>query len=568
MKDINWYKELFADSQEGLIIAEKNKNILFMNPSARKLFGNITSLSDVEHQFNFDLCILDEENILKYNPVTAIINSEDSFKTEAVFQLSQDKYKTLILKSINFDDIKIIIISDLSFKLDNQDLIKQNDEYKKIVNKLEQENDENTALKEKASSQAVRIALIHGISNSIRDTLDINDIINTALSELSKTLGLYKTLFIKINNNDYTLAHGFEPGNKGFSLNNIINNHENHIIKELIASNKPDLNYFNSEGKDATKSDIASPILYHGKILGIILLYHSNSKKLWHTEEISLIEGISAQLAAAIYQATLFEELELQNKKLELTLKQLKNTQTQLIQSEKMASLGQLVAGVAHEINTPLGAINSNHDIISRGIMKLKSKNDENAEFMRIFNVLEEVNIVNNEAINRINNIVKALKNFARLDEAEVNEIDIHEGIKSTLSLINHEIKNRIDVIKDFVELPKIKCYPNLINQVFMNILVNAYQSIEDKGTITIKTEKHLNKVKIYIKDSGKGIEPKNLAKIFNPGFTTKGVGVGTGLGLAICYQIIEKHNGSIKVNSKPATGSEFIIELPLNFEN
>ena len=314
---------------------------------------------------------------------------------------------------------------------------------------------------------------------------------------------------------------------------------------------------------DIKDQRLAVPVIYHGEILGIILLYHLSPKRIWHQEEIALVEGIAAQLAIVINQATLFEKLELQANELTQTLDELRKTQSQLIQSEKMASLGQLVAGVAHEVNTPLGAINSNYDIIAKCVNKLKESN-HNDESNHIFKVLDSISSVNAEAIRRINNIVKTLKNFARLDEAQLNEVDIHDGLKSSLILINHEIKNRIKVIEEYGEIPKIRCYPDILNQVFMNILVNAYQSIENEGTITIKTEVQANKVKISIKDSGKGITEENINKIFDPGFTTKGVGIGTGLGLPICYQIIEKHNGSITVNSRVGIGSTFIIELPV----
>ena len=178
--------------------------------------------------------------------------------------------------------------------------------------------------------------------------------------------------------------------------------------------------------------------------------------------------------------------------------------------------------------------------------------------------ILEETTKYNSIACERINDIVQSLKNFARLDESELKKVDIHEGIKSTLTLLRHEIRNRITVNMNFGELPSIECYPNLLNQVIINLLVNACHSIEDRGEITISTVIRKNNLEIAITDTGIGIEKDIINKIFDPGFTTKGVGVGTGLGLSICYQIIEKHKGEIKVKSAPNEGSTFTIKIPI----
>jgi signal transduction histidine kinase len=315
------------------------------------------------------------------------------------------------------------------------------------------------------------------------------------------------------------------------------------------------------------KTRIVTPVIYQGEVLGILIFYHNNVQKIWHPEEIGLVEGISAQLAAAISQATLFEKTERQNLELEKALDELKRAQLQLIQSEKMASLGKLVAGVAHEINTPVGSLSSNVDVLVKFTQKLKEKIEKNEDVNALFTVLDDINAVNTEAIKRINNIVKSLKNFARLDEAELKKVDVHDGIRSSIMLISHEIKDRIEIIEQYNEIPEIECYPNLLNQVIMNLLVNAYQSIEGKGSITVKTSVINNMLNIEILDTGKGIEEADLNKIFDPGYTTKGVGVGTGLGLSICYRIIKKHHGIIKVDSEVGKGTKFTVEIPLRQE-
>jgi signal transduction histidine kinase len=165
--------------------------------------------------------------------------------------------------------------------------------------------------------------------------------------------------------------------------------------------------------------------------------------------------------------------------------------------------------------------------------------------------------------VTRISNIVKSLKKFVRLDEAELQSADINKELDLTLDLIRHETKNKVEIVKNYSELPMIKCYPNMLNQVFMNILVNACQSIENAGTIVITTSFEDNTLTVKIKDSGKGIAQEKLDKIFTAGYTTKGVGVGTGLGLAISQKIIQKHEGKITVNSEIGVGSEFIITIP-----
>ena len=247
------------------------------------------------------------------------------------------------------------------------------------------------------------------------------------------------------------------------------------------------------------------------------------------------------------------------------------DAKAQLIQSDKMASLGLLVAGLAHEINTPLGAIHSNNDTVSRSIDKTRQllEGQENltsadrSRLQQLVAILQDVCDNTALATERLMSVVGSLKNFARVDEADFQKADLHEGIESTLTIVQHQLKNRIVVDKQFGNLPLVECHPNRLNQVFMNLLVNASQAIPDKGTITIRTAKKGDSVTISISDTGVGIPAENIPRIFDPGFTTKGVGVGTGLGLSICYKIIEEHEGKIDVESGDQ-GTTFTITLPL----
>ena len=298
---------------------------------------------------------------------------------------------------------------------------------------------------------------------------------------------------------------------------------------------------------------IIVPIYHLNQLLGIIVILSPQQKEL--NDEIDILENVSTQLGNAIIQAKLYEKDLKTMKELQLTLDELKDTQLQLINSEKMASLGQLIAGVAHEINTPLASINSNNSIITKLINRIPDE--------ELAGMLKDINALDKEAITRISNIVKSLKKFVRLDEADLQDADINKELDLTLDLIRHETKNKVEVIKNYADIPMIKCYPNMLNQVFMNILVNACQSIEKSGEIVITTEFKDNNLTVKIKDNGKGIKKEELGKIFTAGYTTKGVGVGTGLGLAISEKIIQKHGGEISVSSKLGVGSEFLITIP-----
>tara|TARA_B100000315_G_scaffold141460_1_gene130508 strand:- start:2773 stop:5313 length:2541 start_codon:yes stop_codon:yes gene_type:complete len=319
------------------------------------------------------------------------------------------------------------------------------------------------------------------------------------------------------------------------------------------------------------------PMVYGKSLKGFLGFNAMRTQKEW-CEDIFVLLKITGEIFVnalehkkmlnAIKKAK--EDLE---QKVEERTKELKEKQVQLINSEKMVSLGQLVAGVAHEINTPLGALSSNNDIFIRSIEKMKGiiphlKNQDNeldySDFDKLIKRIEELNHLSKMAAERIISIVNNLRKFARLDQAVKDRVDIHSGIESTLTLVQHELKNRVKVHKEYGKLPPVSCYPNQLNQVFMNIFINASQSIEGKGDIYVKTRVHNGDALVEIQDNGKGIPKRYLNKIFNPGFTTKGVGIGTGLGLSIVYQIIKDHNGKIEVTSDVGKGTKVIISLPI----
>lgn len=289
------------------------------------------------------------------------------------------------------------------------------------------------------------------------------------------------------------------------------------------------------------------------------------------------------------------DEIAREKETVEQLLIDLTNTQAQLIQSEKMASLGQMVAGLAHEINTPLGFVMTNVGVIERNIGlfneaimqtselvamlengdlndALQKLDDTKFALQRLFNLnlLEKTKNRVNEAnigLERIRELILNLKNFSRLDEAEMKKVSVSESLESALLIAHNLIKHKAEVETHYEENLMVECYPAQLNQVFLNIITNAVQAIEDFGKITIKTWTENGAAKISIADTGVGISEANLKRIFEPFFTTKPVGHGTGLGLSIVYKIIERHDGKIEVKSKEKQGTEFIITLPLRQE-
>jgi two-component system NtrC family sensor kinase len=240
----------------------------------------------------------------------------------------------------------------------------------------------------------------------------------------------------------------------------------------------------------------------------------------------------------------------------------------QLAEAHKMASLGRLVAGIVHEINTPVASILSNNAVILRSLDNLKSTSDAGEESLKLTEILETIHslsCVDKIACERIQAVVRGLKTFSRVDESELRKADLHEGIRNTLKLSESQFRRRITMETHFGDIPEVECYPNLLNQVFLNVIINAGQAIEGEGRITIKTRLEGDSVHISISDTGRGIRPEDKDQVFSPGFTTKAVGVGSGLGLSISKRIVEEvHGGTISFESEPGAETTFHIRLPV----
>ncbi|MUG98512.1 GAF domain-containing protein [Scytonema sp. UIC 10036] len=365
------------------------------------------------------------------------------------------------------------------------------------------------------------------------------------------------------------------------------------------------------------KAYIIVPIYSNRQLWGLLATYQNSRSRQWKDTEINIVTQISNQLGVALEHIELLEQtksqsialqqeiqerlaaealLKLQKQELEKALINLKQAELQLIQNEKMVALGQLVAGIAHEINNPIGFIFGNLEYTNQYIQDLlhlvrlyhHEYPDSPSKFSEIFKEVD-LDLVSQDlensmssmqrGVQRIWQLVLSLRNFSRLDESNIKLVDIHEGLDSTLLLLQHRLKAtqfrpEIGVIKKYGQLPLTTCYPSQLNQVFMHLLNNAIDALEERShkenflpKIWIYTEiSDTHIIKIRIADNGCGIPPTVLSRLFDPFFTSKPVGKGMGLGLSISYQIIVlQHQGKLTCHSAPGQGAEFVIEIPLH---
>ena len=545
--------DIFNQFRDAVLIINDRKEVVYQNYTFKRWFPEFSNLKKFSHNSNFDICPLNSENIENYSPIYHALTCRENFFACVSYQFNREKILYYDLSVIKKGKYSIFFFSDVSANAELSKVQKQNLKLQNERARLEEEVEDLQKIKQKAQSQAIRIALINKVSNLVRESMDISKILKSALTELAMMFGAFKAYYAETVNKEFKIIEIY--GAKKTDSDTLIsfdNETFNTICNNEISVIPCMREYVGAEPYKQSVMRIVVPVFHLQKLIGVIVLLSYQKREL--SEELEILEAISFQLGNAIIRAELYQKNIQTVKELKTALKELKETQLQLINSEKMASLGQLVAGVAHEINTPVASIKSNNGILAKLIPQIQDK--------EIADLMQEINQIDSEAIQRISNIVVSLKKFVRLDEAELQEADINKELDLTLELIRHETKNRIEIVKNYGTLPLIKCYPNMLNQVFTNILVNACQAIEGKGKITITTSYEAETMTVSIKDTGKGIPEDEISKIFTAGFTTKGVGVGTGLGLAISAKIIEKHNGKIIVNSEVGRGSEFIITI------
>ena len=579
-----------ADSKSKL----ENLNGVYFNKAFKKVFSDIFSgfnedsadnpnnavkvLKKLDNKFYFEYYLLESENLKTNSPLKDALEQKGSYSLYGMYQKSERKFLYFLIQAFSLKQYRIVYFYDLTREILLERLTNENEKLK-----IQNQNFLNT--NSKAQNQAVKLAYLNRISTSISKTIDLNDLINTALKELNIIFGAKKTYFAKKKPNEevfeieYIYPNGFQ---------NVSETDNSNVFKEIlkydkqitdeIFNNKISIQICLKENENSVSpfktplTRIILPIMKNENLIAVVVIF--TSKK--HIEEIEkeLLVGVSMQISSAITQAMLFKEVSDKKEEVENALSELKETQLQLINSEKMASLGQLIASVAHEINTPLASICANNEILKRFFNSGVPFDDDT------FEILKDTNSIDKEAIKRISNLVQSLKRFVRLDETVLQAANINEELDLTLNLLRHKLKKDINLIKNYGVMHPVNCYPNMLNQVFLNILMNAIQSIEKEadnhpdnymGEISITTRVLDGLLSVKIEDNGFGIKEEDKKKIFHAGFTTKKVGEGTGLGLAICKKIIEKHNGTISFESGvikkdgiPVKSTYFLIQIPV----
>lgn len=479
--------------------------------------------------------------------------------------------------------------------------------------------------KEKLSQQEL---ILFNLANQIRNSLDLDTILQTAVDEIRHLLQVDYCHFLWcLPDGDklhlaitHEAKHSHLPGlnsNFGEYESGIAETIRNLQILQIDDVYLANLNPATQELllRQGIRSELMLPLKTYSGQLGAIVCSHGSSVHHWTTSEVQILRAMTDQLAIAIDQAELFAETratalaaQTQAQYLAEALQKLQQTQAQLIQHEKMSSLGQLVAGVAHEINNPVNFISGNisyatdyiNDLLR--VLKLYQEHypdpapqiQEVAEMVDLEFITEDLPQLLSSmkmGVERIYQIVLSLRNFSRLDEAEMKPVDLHEGLENTLLILHNRLKRNkanvpIQVLREYATLPQVECCAGQLNQVFMNLLGNAIDALDefpDNPTITVTTEviscpleerlsPHSGEpevcvphVVVRIRDNGCGMTEAVQQKIFNPFFTTKPVGKGTGLGLSISYQIIvEKHHGTLQCTSQPGEGTEFRIQIPV----
>jgi len=319
---------------------------------------------------------------------------------------------------------------------------------------------------------------------------------------------------------------------------------------------------------DTLDVELLVPVLFGVDLLGAIAVGRKQSGDRLGPDERQLLRTLANQSSIAIENAKAFDEIAKLNENLEARVdertRELREIQAQLVQSEKMRSLGQLVAGVAHELNNPIGFVHANLQLLEEYVGRLTRPGLGSEERVKVREAIRKLLSRSREGTERVKQIVQDLRTFSRTDHAELQEVSLNEEIDRTLALMEPRLKGGVEIVRDYGELPLVRCYAGQLNQVFMNLLMNACDAMEGRGRIRIATRAEGDHVLLDFEDDGPGISADVASRIFEPFFTTKPVGQGTGLGLSLSHGIVERHGGSMSVHSELGHGTCFSIRLPL----
>ncbi|MCW5823695.1 MAG: HAMP domain-containing histidine kinase [Cyanobacteria bacterium TGS_CYA1] len=485
-----------------------------------------------------------------------------------------------------------------------------------VANQLREQLEQNNRMVLALQEQSERERLINGINSVVRSPVELNEILKTVCNELSVAMKVFRCAIVCPNPKHEKLLiteagddENIDPLDQSSThfnfelLEYLLENHSFYETREDGSIQKSFVYYKPENDADLFPvrellvaaqmgSMVIQPIIYRGSSKGIIIVAETDPRRKWAESELELVKAVAGQVAVAVEQSSLIEALhkineDLLQKNINLDTKnvQIRAVQSQMIHQEKMASLGRLVAGIAHELNNPINFVHGNLPYLKEYVEDLKKLVDsididklpedqqrklkELKEIVKYdFLVADLDNIIAdlNEGADRIRTIIRNLRSFSRLDEAELKEASIHDGLDSSLKILSQYYGSHLITInKDYSELPPVMCNPGQLNQVWMNILANAAQAVEAKehGIVDIKTTLDNGLIVVTISDNGTGIKPEIQSKIFDPFFTTKPVGQGTGLGLSICHSIIERHGGQIELDSKMGQGTRFTIRIP-----
>ncbi len=427
--------------------------------------------------------------------------------------------------------------------------------------------------------EAYRVA-VREISEAMVSMLSLSEIADRILVALTDTMGVEHAMVLLVDDDGKVLRPMASRGDWDEEAMGVEIPSDHPIWKHLWMR-REDLSRLDFDDEadvesreicrdvyDTLEVELLVPILYGVDLLGVIAVGRKLSGDRLAADDRMLLRTLANQSSIAIENAKAFDEIAKLNETLEARVDErtamLRETQAQLVQAEKMKSLGQLVAGVAHELNNPIGFVHANLQLLDEYVKKLIEGQRTQSDTERVREAITKLLLRSREGTERVKKIVQDLRTFSRMDHAELQDADLHEEIDRTLALMEPRFKNAIEVHRDYGDLPRVRCYPGQLNQVFLNVLMNACDAIDSDGNIEIKSRRIEGGVRIEFHDDGPGISPDVQSRIFDPFFTTKPVGAGTGLGLSLSHGIIERHGGRILVESEAEGGTCFAIELPL----